>query len=294
MDESTMQILQMIAALTSGKNGASRSDLEKVITSPLIGLLTGGYDPMALVPRGGEGGELWSRYSQTQDPELQSIIETIRSGGDKYQVERAVDEIYDSGGKFDELGAMLPERIKSLAEDLRKEYQQGPKGGGGLASQFQEWGLANPLEQYTSETAPLTTQGAQLRSMMAQRMADMEAQSAEARKGASKARAKVKKESRSDRETMPGWLKPFAWLTAASTGNRYEQMSRPNKPSKESKAALDAAAKTNTDATWALMQARANELAFNQGLEQAIAEKGGNPFQTQLGQRLAMAKFLGL
>lgn len=313
------EMLRLLASLVSGKGGASRTDLEEVITNPMFALLLGGYNPMALVPQEGSGGELWSRYSQSTDPDMAVVLETIRSGGDKYQLEQAIDSIIaeaPAAGRapFQEFGAMPAERLKSLAEDLRKEYQEPSKKSRGLAGQLEEWGFTNPLEQYSYETAPLTTTGSQLRNASRAQMQMLEERKAQTEKALAKAKADFesqeklaedysvamnKEQKRSGWQSLPGISLAFEAINEGlKVGEDIYDRARgktnvkQNPKYEQAKARKREAQKADVQALIALRQQKANEEAFKRGLDRAIVEKGGSPFQAEMAQRLAAAQFL--
>lgn len=137
--ELLLQFLQ--AAGTSTGAGRTLNNLD----NPLLGLLTGGFDPMTMSP--GAGGD-WSRYAGNPEyPELQKIISEIEAGRDQYQISSAVDALTAGGGTLD---GFQPQDFKNLALNLQKEYS-----GGDNADWFRAAGLSSPLQQYTAETVPM-------------------------------------------------------------------------------------------------------------------------------------------
>lgn len=148
------ELLRLYLQAAGSRSGTSR--VSKNLQDPILGVLSGSYNPMADMASGG-GGELWNTYSQMSDPDLSAVLSLIQGGGDKYQVSSAVNQLYGANPKaFSGLG-LQPEDVDALTRDLQKEYSSG----GGKQSWWEEAGLSSPVEAYALETVPLAGKAAQ-------------------------------------------------------------------------------------------------------------------------------------
>lgn len=149
MDEELLRLYLRAAGTRSGTGRVTKN-----LQDPILGVLTGSYNPMADMAAG--GGDLWNTYSQIGDPDMSAVLNLIQGGADKYQVSSAINQLYGANPQaFAGLG-MQPEDVSSLARDLQKEYTSG-----GKQQWWEEAGLSSPVETYTLETVPLAGKAAQ-------------------------------------------------------------------------------------------------------------------------------------
>jgi len=141
MDDLELLLQFLEASGTSSGVGRTLNNLD----NPLLGLITGGFDPMTLPASGGRD---WSRYAGNPEyPQVQQVIAEIQAGRDPYQLSSYVDALTASGADLD---GFQPDDFKNLAMNLQKEY-----GGGEQGDWLRKAGFGSPLEQYTSETVPM-------------------------------------------------------------------------------------------------------------------------------------------
>lgn len=154
------QLLMWLIANTAESPGDMKSMMSN-IENPIYAAMVGGYDPLSQMQTG--GGQLWNTYSQTQDPDMQTIVQMIDSGADEYAIQSAVDRMYAGesfaakAGRepFESLG-MSSDAIRSLIRDMQKERSLGSS----VTDVFAKAGLSNPIDVYTPETVPLSSAAA--------------------------------------------------------------------------------------------------------------------------------------
>lgn len=155
IDPSIIQVLSLLNTSAAGKKQAGNiGSMIDFLADPWLGVLTGGYDPLAGVQQ-----NVPSRYRMDQianDPEapdaLKSVASSIAQGVPIYQVLREIDAVGDTGG-------FTRDELKSFARELDSEQQQFMKASSqGGSDMFSKAGLPSITERYSDrpELAPLS------------------------------------------------------------------------------------------------------------------------------------------
>jgi hypothetical protein len=150
---SLISLLPLLNTSKSGKATAGNlSSMMDYLTSPWLGVLTGGYDPLSSVPAAP------SRYQMDQianDPNaptaLKSIAASISQGVPLYQVLKEIDSLPDKSG-------YTSEELKTVARQLGSEQQQFVESQSKAGTDiFTKAGLPAFTERYSDrpELAPL-------------------------------------------------------------------------------------------------------------------------------------------
>lgn len=296
------QLLMWLIANAAGSPSGMKSMMSN-IENPIYAAMVGGYDPLSQMQSG--GGQLWNTYSQTQDPDMQTIVQMIDSGADEYAIQSAVDRMYAGesfaakAGRepFESLG-MSADAIRSLIRDMQKERSLGSS----VSDVFAAAGFSNPTEQYTTETVPLVGQAAaeaamlrgqsdELMKLYAKRMKETKAEQAKT----GELKEKVKKQETKREPSIIEMLIPGSYGASASI---QREMSNP-KANPEDVAALKQQRTASRKATRESQKARIDMLkaqmedqAFREGYVRGIQSQGRTPFLDQAQARLAMMQLL--
>lgn len=224
MDE-LMTLLALLNTSSSGKKTASNAGAQiNFLTDPWVGVLAGGYDPLAGVEEA-PARPLFDQIANDPDaPEaIGSVARAIAEGQPLYKVNRLIEEIQDTGGyRADEL--------KAIANDLAQENEAYQKAVSKPKSDmFTKAGLPAYTERYSDrpELAPLDVG---TRSAMEQLLAQSEALRGKASSGrATAGREAAAQERKYKKDVASGpdieysqnlsqydtksWKNPMNWLS---------------------------------------------------------------------------------
>jgi hypothetical protein len=112
-----MSFLPLLNASKSGKTTAGNlGSMMDYLTNPWLGVLTGGYDPLAGVQGQAASRPLFDQIANDPNaPEaIGSIARSIADGEPMYKVNRMIEELPDTGG-------YTRDELRSLANDLSSE-----------------------------------------------------------------------------------------------------------------------------------------------------------------------------
>lgn len=162
------ELLNLYLNSVNSPSGASR--IEDLLSSQLLGYISGGINPLTLAGGGAGGGSaLMQTYMSDPNPVIQQIIQHIQQGSDPYRISSFVDELVANNEDAVTQSGFQPEDLKSLAVAMQKEYSGAGGSGGGSSSRskkggfdFAGAGLSNPLDVYDSTNTPITGEAAKL------------------------------------------------------------------------------------------------------------------------------------
>lgn len=161
------ELFNLYLQSVNSTSGAGR--LEDLLYSPMLGLISGGFNPLTLAGSDAGSSPLMSSYMSDPNPVIQQIIQHIQQGSDPYRVSSFVDDLMaNNEDQVTQLG-FQPEDLKNLAIAMQKEYSGGGTSGGSGSSRskkggmnFAGAGLSNPLDVYDATNTPITGEAAKL------------------------------------------------------------------------------------------------------------------------------------
>lgn len=123
------------------------------VDSPLLGVLSGGFNPETVAAFGRQNSSLLSQYANSQDPVIQAVLEQIYSGADPYALSSWLARYEATNPQAVQASGWQSQDLNRLATALQKEYTQG--GESAKQDYWTKMGLSNPLDVYTLENVPL-------------------------------------------------------------------------------------------------------------------------------------------